>query len=101
MNSVGAVSRLDIEFALRAAQDVPDSIPEILRRAAAPSGVTEVIVYLVDFAHTTLEPLPDRNPHRGVARSEAVESSMAGRTFVGGSCTVADRPDGHWVWAPI
>ncbi|MEP6625842.1 MAG: PP2C family protein-serine/threonine phosphatase [Acidimicrobiia bacterium] len=95
------MSRLDLELALRAARDAPDSIPEILRRAAAPMGATEVIVYLVDFAHTTLEPLPDRSPHRAVPHSEPVDSSLAGRTFVSGTCATAERSDGHWVWAPI
>lgn len=64
-------------------------------------GATEVIVYLVDFAHTTLEPLPDRSAHRDVPHPEPVDGTMAGRAFVSGACTVADREDGHWVWAPV
>jgi serine phosphatase RsbU (regulator of sigma subunit) len=95
------VSRLDLALALRAAPSTPDAIPDILRRAAAQCGVTEVVVYLVDFAHVTLEPLPDRNRHRRVPRSEPVAGSIPGRVFVSGVPTTADRPGGHWVWAPL
>lgn len=95
------MSRLDLELALRAAPLAPDSIPEILRRAAAPIGATEVIVYLVDFEHTTLEPLPDRSAHRDVPHSQPVDGTPAGQSFVSGTSIASDGAEGHWVWAPI
>jgi len=60
-----------------------------------------VVVYLVDFAQTTLEPLPDRSTHAEVAKSEEVATTMAGRAFVDQRPSVAERPEGMRVWVPI
>jgi len=92
---------LDLGVALREAQVAPESIPDIMLRIARTLGATDVIVYLVDFAQTTLEPIPDRATHAEVPAQEQVVGSMAGRAFVEGTCTIADRPDGTRVWAPI
>lgn len=56
------MSGLDLGAAMGAALAVHGSIPDILFRIAAPLGVTDLVVYLVDFAQTTLEPIPDRDP---------------------------------------
>lgn len=92
---------IDLGVALREAQVAPESIPDILLRMARTLGATDVVVYLVDFAQTMLEPIPDRAAHSEVPVQEQVVGSMAGRAFVERSCTVADRPDGARVWAPI
>ena len=92
---------LDLGVALRAAQVAPESIPDIMLRIAKTLGATDVVVYLVDFAQTVLEPIPDRALHSEAPTQEQVVGSMAGRAFVEGSCTIADRPDGVRVWAPI
>jgi serine phosphatase RsbU (regulator of sigma subunit) len=92
---------LDLGAALREARAAPESISDIMLRIARPLGATDVVVYLVDFAQTTLGPLPDRAGHAAVPEQEQVVGSMAGRAFVDGACTVADRPDGVRVWAPI
>jgi hypothetical protein len=92
---------LDLGLALREARLAPESIPDILLRIATPLGATDVVVYLADFAQTALEPMPDRAAHASVPEQEQVVGSMAGRAFVDGACTVADRSDGARVWAPI
>lgn len=92
---------LDLGAALREAHIDPESIPDIMLRIARRLDATDVVVYLVDFAQDTLEPVPDRAPHAEVPAQEPVVGSMAGRAFVEGSCTTAIRPEGVRVWAPI
>lgn len=88
--------------ALRIAQGGdPGSVPDIVLRIAGDFGASDVVVYLVDFAQATLEPLPDRSSHADLPQSEDVAATMAGRAFVDQRLTTADRPDGVRVWAPI
>lgn len=87
--------------ALRAAQAAPQSVPDILRRGALGLGATDVVVYVVDFAQSTLEPLPDRGAHADLPKSEPVATSMAGRAFAGGAPAVAPRESGDRIWVPI
>ncbi len=87
---------------MRAAQDAdPASIPDVIVRVAADLGGTDVVVQLVDFAQTTLEPLPDRTTHFELPRSEEVASTMAGRAFVDQHPVVAPRGDSFRVWVPV
>jgi phosphoserine phosphatase RsbU/P len=95
------VSGLDLGVALRAAQVAPESVPDIVLRVARPLAATNVVVYLVDFAQTTLEPMPDRGAHAEVSEHEHVVGTMAGRAFTEGTRVVAERPDGFRVWVPI
>ena len=93
---------LDLAPALRAALAAdPASIPGILLSVAGQLGATDVVVYLVDFAQTTLEPVPDRSAHADVPQSEDVATTMAGRAFVDQRASIAERPDGARVWVPI
>ena len=91
---------LDLGRALREARAAPDSIPDIVSRIALPLGATDVVVYLVDFAQTMLEPLPVAT-HSTPPEPEPVGGSMAGRAFAEGAIVVADRSDGARVWVPI
>ena len=80
----------------------PDSVPQIVRRLAAEAlHATDVVLYLVDFAQVSLEPLPD--PATGAARpsSEAVTGTMAGRAFLTQEPVIATREDGSRVWVPV
>jgi serine phosphatase RsbU (regulator of sigma subunit) len=93
---------LSLGDALRAARaGYPASIPDVILRVACEFGATDIVVYLVDFALTTLEPLPDRSTHADVPTSEVVTSSMAGRAFVDQRATSAERVDGVRIWVPI
>jgi serine phosphatase RsbU (regulator of sigma subunit) len=96
------VTPLDLGEALRTAQAAdPASIPDIVERVASAFGATDAVVYLVDFGHATLEPLPDRRTHAALPQSEPVATTMAGRTFVAQQATTAQRPVGTRVWVPI
>ena len=60
------VLSIDFGAALRMSREAdPASVTEIVGRAAAGLHATDVVVYLIDFGQTVLEPLPDRS-----ARSE-------------------------------
>lgn len=96
------MSTLDFGAALRSAHLAdPASIPDLVARAAADFGATDVVVYLVDFAQTVLQPVPDSDTHPGLSASEDVSASMAGRAFATQAITTAERADGLRVWAPI
>src|SRR5581483_5294041 len=87
---------------MRAAQGGdPASIPDVVVRIAVELGASDAVVYLVDFAQTTLEPLPDRGTHSELPASEQVASTMAGRAFSDQKPVIAERPDGFRVWVPI
>lgn len=93
---------LDLGAALRSAQVAdPASVPNLVTRVAAEIGATDVVVYLVDFAQTTLQPMPDSRSHPQVAAREDVAGSMAGRAFSTQQVTTAERDGGFRVWAPI
>lgn len=88
--------------ALRTAQLTdPASIPDVVLRVATDFGATDVILYLVDFAQTTLEPLPDRTTHADLPKSEIVATTLAGRAFVDQQPATAERNEGVRVWVPI
>lgn len=88
--------------ALRSAQlSDPAAVPEVMSTVAAEIGATDVVLYLVDFAQTTLEPLPDTNRDGELPHSEEVATTLAGRAFVDQRPMVAERPDGVRVWVPI
>lgn len=96
------MARIDISAALRRArQSGPAMVPEILATAAAEVGATDLVVYLVDFGQTTLEPLPDRSVHAQVSVSEDVPSTMAGRAFTDDRVVTVQRDDGVRVWVPV
>src|SRR5205085_7860597 len=86
---------------MRTAQAARESVASVVLRVAKPLGVTDVVVYLVDFAQTVLEPMPDGAAHADLPGQEPVVGSMAGRAFVDGAAVVAERPDGTRVWSPI
>ncbi|HET9732433.1 MAG TPA: PP2C family protein-serine/threonine phosphatase [Acidimicrobiales bacterium] len=93
---------LNFGDALRLAQSSdPASIPDIVRTIASGFGATDVVVYLVDFAQTTLEPLPDRSTHSALPSSQVVATTMAGRAFVDQAPGSAQRAEGVRVWVPI
>ena len=93
---------IDFGSALRSACDSdPATIPEILAKAAADLGATDVVVYLVDFGQSVLEPLPDRSAHADLPVTEAVATTMPGRAFIDQVTVTAERDDGVRVWVPL
>ena len=88
--------------ALRWAQTSdPASIPETMTTACASVAATDVVIYLVDFGQTTLEPLADRQAHAELPQREAVSTSLAGRAFATQRPMIVERDDGVRVWVPI
>lgn len=94
--------RLNLGVALRAAEDAdPASVPDVVLRVAGQLGASEVVVYLVDFAQKTLEPLPARGQHAEVPQSEEVATTMAGRAFTDRCPVTAERSNGVRIWVPV
>ena len=79
----------------------PASIPDVILKVASDIGATDVVLYLVDFAQTTLEPLPDRSTHADLPKSEVVATTLAGRAFIDQRPAIAERDEGTRVWVPI
>ena len=93
---------VDFGEALRAGRDAnPATTPAILARAASALGATDLVVYLVDFGQTVLEPMPDRSAHAELSATEEIATTMAGRAFTDQRVVTADRHDGTRVWVPI
>jgi hypothetical protein len=93
---------LNLGDALRSAHLAdPDSILDVVLRVAGGMDAADVVVYLVDFAQTTLEPVPDGSRRADAPQAEAVATSMAGRAFLGQCVISAVRAGGVRVWVPI
>lgn len=92
---------LSFSAALRhLATDADADLHQLLGAAAQSLGVSAPIVYLVDFAHQTLFPLPV--PLQGsVPAEEQIDSSLAGRAFVTGRPVTAHRDGRYQVWVPL
>ena len=96
------MARLELGPALRAAQGVdPSSITDVVLRVAGQLGATDAVLYLVDFAQLTLEPVPDRRNHADVPAAEAVATTMAGRAFTERASVTTERESGVRVWVPV
>lgn len=94
--------RIDFGSALRRARGAsPAAIAQILASAGSELGARDVVVYLVDFGQTVLEPLPDESTHADLPTSEDIGTTMAGRAFVDQSVVIAERADGVRLWAPL
>ncbi len=96
------MSSIDFGRALREARHAnPASMPDILARSATEFGATDLVVYLVDFSQTVLEPMPDRSVHADAPGTEALTTTMAGRAFTDQKIVTAHRDEGVRVWIPI
>jgi serine phosphatase RsbU (regulator of sigma subunit) len=84
----------------RLAADADADLHQVLATAVEALGLSNPVVYLVDFAHQMLFPLPVPL-HGAVPAEEQIDSSLAGRAFVTGRPVTAHR-DGHYqVWVPL
>jgi serine phosphatase RsbU (regulator of sigma subunit) len=88
--------------ALRRAKDSdPAGMPEVLAEAAASFGAANLVLYLVDFGQTTLEPVPMRSSRASLATSEPVAATMAGRAFIDQAIVTAERDGEVRAWIPV
>ena len=102
VGSLTTVPSIDFGRALREARNAnPAAMPDILARSATAFGATDLVVYLVDFSRTVLEPMPDRSVHADAPGSEELTTTMAGRAFNGQQIVTADRHDDVRVWIPV
>ncbi len=78
--------------------DLPDVVVE---EAEAGVGATDVVLYLVNYEHTALVPVPAR---RSPSRPEQpLDGTMAGRAFTSSTIlvAVADDPGRRRLWLPL
>ncbi len=96
------VLAIDFGAALRMSRnDDPGRVTEILVRAARGLRASDVVVYLIDFGQTVLQPLPDRTVHPDLPMTEDVATTLAGRCFRDQCIVTAKRDDGIRIWAPV
>jgi len=71
-----------------------------LLAALEPVSGTDPVVYLADFAHRMLIPVPGAGGRSDVA-DEEISSTMPGRAFITRKPVSAERGDGFRVWVPL
>ena len=71
-----------------------------LLAALDPMHGSDPVIYLADFAHLTLIPVPTGNGNQ-IKPDEEIASTMAGRAFIGREPVTAERDDGIRVWVPL
>ncbi len=79
----------------------PQQIVQTLAMTVAELGGFDVVLYLIDYDHSRLTPLPD-----GLSTGENLEAltldgSMAGRVFQSGTPLAAEREDSWQVWVLV
>jgi hypothetical protein len=79
----------------------PSDVADAISSAAAQLDGSDLVLYVVDFEHQVLEPLPNRSAHEEVPHSEDVSTTVAGRAFLQREVVVVERTDGTRVWVPI
>ena len=92
---------LDLTPLLRSTLAQPEAVTAAIESVGVALGVSDVVVYLVDFGQSVLEPLGNQGPHAELPHSEDVASTMAGRAFLTQTPVMAERPDGIRLWVPI
>jgi len=92
---------LDLTPLLRSTLAQPEAVTAAIESVGVTLGVSDVVVYLVDFGQTILEPLGSPGPHAELPHSEEVVSTMAGRAFLTQAPVRAERPEGIRLWVPI
>ena len=92
---------LDLTPLLRSTLAQPEAVTAAIESVGMALGVSDVVVYLVDFGQSVLEPLGNQGPHAELPHSEEVASTMAGRAFLTQTPVMAERPDGIRLWVPI
>jgi sigma-B regulation protein RsbU (phosphoserine phosphatase) len=79
---------------------VDTDLHDALLVALEPISGRDPTIYLVDFAHQTLIPVPTGNTNRSTP-DEDIATTMAGRAFIDRSPVSAERDDGIRVWVPL
>ena len=92
---------LDLLPLLRSTLTQPEAVSAAIESVGVTLGVSDVVLYLVDFGQTVLEPLGDHTAHNELPHAEDVASTMAGRAFLTQAPVTAERPEGIRLWVPV
>jgi hypothetical protein len=92
---------LDLLPLLRSTLTQPEAVSAAIESVGVTLGVSDVVLYLVDFGQTVLEPLGDHTAHNELPQAEEVASTMAGRAFLTQAPVTAERPEGIRLWVPV
>ena len=92
---------LDLTPLLRSTLTQPEAVSAAIESVGVTLGVSDVVLYLVDFGQTVLEPLGDHTAHNELPQAEEVASTMAGRAFLTQAPVTAERPEGIRLWVPV
>jgi hypothetical protein len=92
---------LDLTPLLRSTLTQPEAVSAAIESMGATLGVSDVVLYVVDFGQTVLEPLGDHTAHNELPHAEEVASTMAGRAFLTQAPVTAERPEGIRLWVPV
>lgn len=96
-----AVSSLGYVEALRVlSRGVDTDLHSALLAALTPLAGSDPVVYVADFSHRTLIPVPSGGRKSELA-DEDIASTMAGRAFITREPVAAERPDGVRIWVPL
>jgi hypothetical protein len=68
--------------------------------ALEPVSGSDPVIYLADYAHLTLIPVPTGSAGR-TQPDEEIATTMAGRAFIGREPVTAERDEGIRVWVPL
>lgn len=79
----------------------PQQIVETLAMTVAELGGSDVVLYLIDYDHSRLTPLPVGVSQAETSEVLSLEGSMAGRVFQAGTPLTAEREDGWQVWVLV
>ena len=79
---------------------VDTDLHSALLAALQPLSGSDPVVYLADFSHRTLIPVPIGDGRSELA-DEEISSTMAGRAFITRQPVTADREDGVRIWVPM
>jgi serine phosphatase RsbU (regulator of sigma subunit) len=101
------VDRLDpldrpIGRLLRLAQVAdPQHVLDTISMTVAELGGSDLVLYLVDYAHASLRPHTEALPDGQQPTVVTLEGSLAGRAFVSGKAFGVQRDHGWQVWVPV
>ena len=93
---------IDVGSVLRSlARRAPAEVPDAITRAGALIGAFDLTIYLVDFAQSTLVPVPDRRPHVDVPVTIPVGDSAPGEAYLGRRLVASSEDGVTRVYVPV
>ncbi len=88
-----------MEVLRRTHLSAPHDLSSVVAEEARAIGITDVVMYLVDYEQTVLVPVPRSGT--GSREVLSVAGTMAGRSFSAGSILDTQTDEGRRVWLPL